>query len=108
MQPPACGCRPAMALLDAGVSRGANPGALGGTGQTVDWEAVADVPNLPVPITLAGGLTPDNVTAAIQTTQAIAVDTASGVESSPGHKNPNLVRRFVEAAKRAFSEQTKT
>ena len=102
----ACGCRPAMALLDAGVSRAANPGSLGGTGQTVDWEAVADAPILPVPITLAGGLTPDNVMAAIRTTHAIAVDTASGVESSPGRKDPNLVRRFVEAAKRAFSEQT--
>jgi phosphoribosylanthranilate isomerase len=95
-----------MALLDAGVSRAANPGSLGGTGQTVDWEAVADAPILPVPITLAGGLTPDNVTAAIRTTHAIAVDTASGVESSPGRKDPDLVRRFVEAAKGAFSEQT--
>jgi len=103
----ACGCRPAMALLDAGVSRGVNAGALGGTGQTVDWQAVADVPVLPVPTTLAGGLTPDNVTDAIQTTRAIAVDTASGVESSPGQKDPNLVRRFVEAAKQAFSEQAK-
>ena len=101
----ACGCRPAMALLDAGVSRGVNAGALGGTGQTVDWQAVADIPVLPVPITLAGGLTPDNVTAAIQTTRAIAVDTASGVESSPGQKDPDLVRRFVDAAKQAFSEQ---
>ena len=58
-----------------------------------------------VPTTLAGGLTPDNVTAAIQTTHAIAVDTASGVESSPGQKDPNLVRQFVDAAKQAFCEQ---
>ena len=102
----ACGCPPAMALLDAGVSRGVNAGELGGTGQTVDWEAVADAPILQVPITLAGGLTPDNVTAAIQTTHAVAVDTASGVESSPGRKDSNLVGRFVDAAKRALSERT--
>lgn len=103
----ACGCRPAMALLDAGVSREANPGTLGGTGHTVDWEAVADAPSLPVPTTLAGGLTPDNVATAIRTTHVTAVDTASGVESSPGQKDPDLVRRFIESAKHAFSERNR-
>ena len=102
----ACGCLPAMALLDASVSCGVNAGKFGGTGNIIDWKAVAEIPTLPVPTTLAGGLTPENVTAAVQITQASAVDTASGVESSPGHKDSDLVRRFVDAAKQGFSGQT--
>ena len=101
----ACGCLPAMALLDASVSSGVGTGAFGGTGNIIDWKSVAEVPMLSIPTTLAGGLTPDNVAAAIQTTRASAVDTASGVESSPGQKNSILVRRFVAAAKQGFSEQ---
>ena len=99
----ACGCLPAMALLDASVSCGVNAGQFGGTGNIIDWNSVAEVPILPIPTTLAGGLTPDNVTAAIQTTLASAVDTASGVESAPGRKDSDLVRRFVNAAKQGFS-----
>lgn len=99
----ACGQRPAMALLDAGVSRGTTAGQLGGTGHTVDWKAVAESPPLQVPTTLAGGLTPENVSAAIFVSRLPAVDTASGVESAPGRKDPNLVRRFVAAAGAAFA-----
>ena len=51
---------------------------------------------------LAGGLTPANVAAAIRATGAGAVDTASGVESSPGRKDRALVQAFVEAAISAF------
>ena len=94
-----------MALLDASVSSGVGTGAFGGTGNIIDWKSVAEVPILSIPTTLAGGLTPDNVAAAIQTTRASAVDTASGVESSPGQKDSILVRRFVAAAKQGFSEQ---
>ena len=98
----ACGQRPAMALLDAGVSRGTTAGQLGGTGHTVDWGAVAASPPLQVPMTLAGGLTPENVAAAILASGLTAVDTASGVESAPGRKDRDRVSRFVAAARLAL------
>lgn len=97
----ACGCRPAMVVLDAGVSRGTAAGRLGGTGHTVDWEAVAGSPPLQVPTMLAGGLTPENVGTAIRASGLAVVDTASGVESAPGQKDPDRVRRFVAAANAA-------
>ena len=50
----------------------------------------------------AGGLTPDNVAEAIRVTGLRAVDTASGVESGPGRKDPAKVRAFVAAARRAL------
>lgn len=99
----ACGARPAMALLDAGVSRDTNAGQMGGTGHTVEWESVATTPDLPVPTTLAGGLTPENVATAIIASRLMAVDTASGVESSPGHKDQEKVIQFVAAARAAFT-----
>jgi phosphoribosylanthranilate isomerase len=48
---------------------------------------------------LSGGLTADNVADAIAATGAQIVDVSSGVESSPGEKDPELIRRFLEAAK---------
>jgi phosphoribosylanthranilate isomerase len=71
----------------------------GGTGRTQDWEqtraAVADVD---VPVVLAGGLTPDNVAEAADVVDPFAVDTASGVESTGGRKDHELMRQFVAAA----------
>jgi phosphoribosylanthranilate isomerase len=52
---------------------------------------------------LAGGLTPRNVAEAIRATGVTAVDTASGVESRPGHKDPEAVAKFVLAARAAFA-----
>lgn len=95
------GC-PRMALVDAGVPRDAAAGALGGRGETVDWQALAAAPPLGVPIALAGGLTPDNVARAIRESGVAAVDTASGVEAAAGRKDPLLVRRFVAAARQAL------
>ena len=91
---PMTGC-----LLDAKVD-----GAFGGTGQVAPWELIAreyDRANWPSLI-LAGGLTPDNVAEAIQTVRPWGVDTASGVESSPGVKDIKLLARFVAEARRAF------
>lgn len=95
-------CMPRMTLVDAHVE-----GAYGGTGQMADWQALTGYrpwePEEPIPsLVLAGGLTPDNVAEAIRTVRPAAVDTASGVESSPGHKDRALVGRFVERARHAF------
>jgi phosphoribosylanthranilate isomerase len=90
---------PAAILLDAHA-----PGTYGGTGQVLDWKALANERNklLGIPLILAGGLTPHNVAEAIQIARPDAVDTASGVESAPGKKDPDQVRAFVAAATSAF------
>ncbi len=77
---------------------------LGGTGQTTDWDLAAKLVHelAPTPIILAGGLTPQNVGQAIAHVRPAGVDTASGVESSPGNKDPVLVDQFVREARQAF------
>lgn len=102
------GMGPAMIIVDAGVPRDATAGTLGGTGHRVDWEALAREPALALPTALAGGLTPKNVAAAIQKTGAVGVDTASGVESALGRKDPERVRAFIAAAQAALAGQTDT
>ncbi|NOT72895.1 MAG: phosphoribosylanthranilate isomerase [Hyphomicrobium sp.] len=77
------------------------PDALpGGNGLVFDWNMIAEVSDR-VPFMLSGGLTPDNVAAAIRQTGAHAVDVSSGVESAPGVKDPELIRRFLHAVKTA-------
>lgn len=74
----------------------------GGTGETHDWEATrAAVAGLDVPVVLAGGLTPENVAAAVETVEPYAVDTASGVEREGGIKDHDAVRAFVANARDA-------
>ncbi|MFM9964520.1 MAG: phosphoribosylanthranilate isomerase [Planctomycetaceae bacterium] len=93
---PLAGC-----LLDARLE-----GTFGGTGQVAPWELIAreyDRANWP-PLILAGGLTCENVAAAIRAVRPDGVDTASGVESSPGVKDTRLIARFVAEAKQAFAE----
>ena len=71
----------------------------GGTGETHDWERTAElVADLPVPVVLAGGLTPGNVAAAVETVDPFAVDVASGVEREGGRKDHDAVRQFVRGA----------
>jgi len=82
-------------LVDARVE-----GALGGTGKTLDWSLVAALAR-ERNLTLAGGLTPDNVAGAIRAVRPYCVDVASGVESAPGSKDPLKVRAFVERARGA-------
>jgi phosphoribosylanthranilate isomerase len=74
------------------------PGQYGGTGQTAPWHLLADF-QPGVPLILAGGLTPDNVAEAIRIVRPYAVDVASGVESSPGKKDPDKLRRFIDAVR---------
>jgi phosphoribosylanthranilate isomerase len=92
------GRMPAWVLLDT-FSRQ----TYGGSGEAGDWNAMAQYarPGLP-PLTLAGGLTPENVTAAIRAVHPMAVDVASGVETSPGRKDAQRVRQFVARARAAF------
>lgn len=95
-------------LVDAG-----GPGQYGGTGRTLEWGAL-DPANRQAgnaagrsllhgrPWILAGGLTPDNVAAAIRAARPAGVDTASGVEYAPGKKDPGKVRKFIMNAREGF------
>lgn len=72
----------------------------GGTGRTFQW-SMASGANAFGKVVLAGGLTPDNVGDAISELHPFAVDVSSGVESSPGRKDYELIRRFVESVHEA-------
>jgi phosphoribosylanthranilate isomerase len=82
-------------LLDAAV-----PGTYGGSGETTDWGLAAEfVTRHPATrVILAGGLTPGNVAGAVRLVRPHAVDTASGVESQPGCKDPAKVADFITAS----------
>ena len=73
------------------------PGSHGGTGESFDWELLADRSS-EVPLILAGGLTPENVDEAIAVAHPFAVDVASGVEVEPGVKDHTLMAAFAERA----------
>lgn len=75
------------------------PGDDGGSGKTFDWSQIPQDPGKPW--LLAGGLTADNVFDAVVATRPWGVDVASGVELSPGVKDGDLMRRFVEETRRA-------
>jgi phosphoribosylanthranilate isomerase len=86
-------------LLDSYSPRG-----YGGTGEKFSWDVAKEirifVPNME--LYLAGGLTAENVAEAIRTVRPYAVDVASGVEFSPGKKDPAKVAAFIKAAKEAL------
>lgn len=92
---------PTAVLVDATVE-----GEYGGTGKTADWPALANYREVmgKVPLVLAGGLQAENVAAAIATVQPDAVDTASGVEGSPGVKDTEKMQSFIRNAKAAFAQ----
>lgn len=79
------------------------PGALGGTGAMIDPSLLADLPPLPR-LMLAGGLNPENIAARVQTARPWMVDLASGVESSPGRKDPAKVHSLLLALRRSPQE----
>ncbi len=69
----------------------------GGNGLAFDWKLISGR-RWPVPWMLAGGLSPENVGAAIAMTGAVQVDVSSGVETAPGAKDRGLINRFCQAA----------
>lgn len=76
-------------LLDTHAGR-----QMGGSGEVFDWSAI---PDLPRPLILAGGLSPENVAEACRIARPQAVDVSSGVESNPGIKSDSLMKAFINA-----------
>jgi phosphoribosylanthranilate isomerase len=86
-------------LLDAW-----HPDIAGGTGETFDWNLLADTYTRGLPeIILAGGLNADNVYSAVKLVKPYAVDVSSGVESSPGIKSAEKIQNFVKEVNRGES-----
>ena len=93
----ALGRMPDVLLIDADA--GAD---YGGSGKLADWAVIRQQKeSLGLPLILAGGLTPDNVAAAIEAVAPNGVDVASGVEREPGRKDPELIAKFIIAAREA-------
>ena len=73
----------------------------GGSGEAFDWERLKEV-KVKVPVFLAGGLNPDNVTEAVQNVSPDWVDVSSGIEGeTKGRKDPRKMKRFIEAVRNA-------
>ncbi len=89
-------CKAEAILLDAYAKN-----KYGGTGETFDWEIAKEMVTLTSELYLAGGLNPDNVADAVRAVRPYAVDVASGVESSPGKKDPKKLEAFIRNAKNA-------
>jgi len=83
-------------LLDAYV-----PDKFGGTGQCCDWNRAAAIASRHRVI-LAGGLNPENVSDAVRQVRPYGVDVSSGVEKSPGQKDPEKVATFIRMARESF------
>ena len=78
---------------------------IGAAGTVHDWDISAEiVASVDVPVILAGGLAEDNVRLAIQTVRPWGVDVSSGVESLPGTKDHELIKRFISAVRAAEEE----
>lgn len=73
---------------------------VGGTGRTHDWAISRQiVEQLPIPVILAGGLTPDNVAAAIRQVRPFGVDVNSGTKGADGYKDHAKLKAFIDNAK---------
>ena len=83
-------------LLDA-----CSPAGLGGTGEKFNWELAVAAQKFGKPIFLGGGLTPENVAAAVRQVRPFAVDVSSGVESAPGKKDHEKMKAFIAAVRQA-------
>jgi len=71
----------------------------GGTGRVFDWSIAQQVSRIVSKLYLAGGLSPENVSEAIEMVHPYAVDTCSAVEDKPGIKNHERMRAFVSAVR---------
>jgi phosphoribosylanthranilate isomerase len=91
-------CRGVGRMPSAILVDGHSPTQFGGTGRNPPWGLLRGI-QWDVPLILAGGLTPENVGEAIRAVQPYAVDVASGVESSPGVKDPDQIARFIESVR---------
>jgi phosphoribosylanthranilate isomerase len=85
-------------LFDARAPREAT--RPGGLGKSFDWHLLENL-DLKLPFMLSGGLDAGNVAEALQVTRAPGVDVSSGVESAPGVKDPDKIRAFIRAARKA-------
>ncbi|HEX7776842.1 MAG TPA: phosphoribosylanthranilate isomerase [Parvibaculum sp.] len=93
-------------LFDAKAPKSMPNAMPGGNGLVFDWSLLANQ-KPETPWMLSGGLTPENVGEAIRISGAEAVDVASGVEDAPGRKNPELIAKFIRAAKSAGGAATR-
>ncbi len=73
-------------------------GTVGGTGTAFDWSRIARL-QLTKPFLLAGGLGLDNITTALDCVRPYGLDANSGLETAPGRKDHDLIRRFIAAAR---------
>lgn len=85
-------------LFDARAPRGAT--RPGGLGKAFDWRLLENLDS-PLSFMLSGGLDAGNVAEALEITRAPGVDVSSGVERSPGEKDPDKIRAFIRAAREA-------
>jgi phosphoribosylanthranilate isomerase len=85
-------------LFDARAPREAT--RPGGLGKSFDWHLLENL-DLKLPFMLSGGLDAGNVAEALRITRAPGVDVSSGVESAPGVKDPDKIRAFIRAARKA-------
>lgn len=76
-----------------------HPNLYGGTGETAALDIMHALAQQSLRLMLSGGLTPDNVADYVATVRPWAVDVASGTEARPGHKDPDKVARFIQAAR---------
>jgi phosphoribosylanthranilate isomerase len=93
--------------IDAYITDTFDPktGASGATGKTHDWAISKKIIEISKkPVILAGGLNADNVREAILTVKPAGIDVHTGIENKSGRKDPELLIRFVQNAKKAFEE----
>ncbi len=72
-----------------------------GTGQKANWQ---ELKGLDRPFILSGGLTPENVAGAIKELRPVGVDVCSGVELSPGKKDPDKLKRFIQTVRSSLHD----
>ena len=88
-------------LTDAWLLDAYAPDRLGGTGATFNWDLALEAGKFGKPVFLAGGLTPENVAEAVRRVHPFGVDVSSGVETSPGRKDPVKLGAFIQAVRGA-------